>query len=191
MAFEDDADLVASFVRGEPGALALVNRWIAAAAMPFRHRLNAEWEDLLQEIRIEAFRLLQAGAFRGDSRLRTYLSRVACHTCLDAVRRNRRRTFVGLEEIDALPAGGPTPLEAMARRQAEVAALRALATLSTECRELWRKLLAGLSYREIEAETGVAEGALRVRAHRCRKAAADAYRAAGARGPREDERVVR
>lgn len=191
MALGDDADLVASYVRGEPGALALVNRWIAAAAMPFRRRLSAEWDDLLQEIRVEVFRLLQAGTFRGESRLRTYLSQVTCHTCLDAIRRQRRRAFVGLEEVDAFPAGGPSPLEAMTRRQGEEAALRALTTLSKECRELWRKLLAGLSYREIEAETGVAEGALRVRAHRCRKAAADAYRAASEPGPRENERVVR
>jgi DNA-directed RNA polymerase specialized sigma24 family protein len=35
-------------------------------------------------------------------------------------------------------------------------------------------ILSGLSYQQISTQTGVAEGALRVRAHRCRKRAAEA-----------------
>jgi RNA polymerase sigma-70 factor (ECF subfamily) len=188
---QSDADLVQRYLRGEPQAAALVDGWIAAAAWPFRRRLSVDWDDLLQEIRLEVVRLLQAGVFRGESKLKTYLWQVSCHTCLDAVRRQRRRTFVGLEAVASLATTGASPFEALARQEGTERALRTLATLSGECRELWKKLLRGVSYREIGKELGVSEGTLRVRAHRCRKTAVDAYRAAiDAAPPAEDESAV-
>lgn len=187
-----DGDLARRFLAGEPEAAAQVDGWIASAAWPFRRRLSMEWDDLLQEIRLEVVRLLQAGAFRGDSQLKTYLWQVSCHTCLDAVRRQRRRTFVGLEAIVETSTNLASPFEAVAHREGAEAALRAVESLSGECRDLWRKLLHGLSYRQIGRETGVSEGALRVRAHRCRKDAVDAYRAATRKPPRGEkgERAV-
>jgi RNA polymerase sigma factor (sigma-70 family) len=52
--------------------------------------------------------------------------------------------------------------------------LTALEVVPAECRELWRRILRGLSYGEISRELGVSEGTLRVRAHRCRKRAIEA-----------------
>ena len=40
-----------------------------------------------------------------------------------------------------------------------------------DCRELWRMILAGLSYREMSQRMSVAEGTLRVRVLRCREKA--------------------
>jgi RNA polymerase sigma-70 factor (ECF subfamily) len=172
-----DADLVERFLRGDSAAAAQVDGWIAGAAWPFRRRLAAEWDDLLQEIRLEVVRLLQARLFRGESRLKTYLWQVACHTCLDAVRRERRRLFVGLEAAAAVPSSAASPFDSVSEGESVAAALRALSTLSGDCRELWRKILCGMSYREIGDELKVSEAALRVRAHRCRKSAVEAYRA--------------
>lgn len=187
-----DTELAERFLRGDAEASALVDSWIAGAAWPFRRRLNCEWDDLQQEIRLEVVRLLQEGRFRGESRLKTYLWQVACHTCLDAVRRQRRRPFVGLDAVESAAAGDASPFELLAKHEGNQAALRALAALPGECRELWRKLLRGQSYRAIGEETGVSEGALRVRAHRCRKGAVEAYRAAAVAGSGpEDKRAVR
>ncbi len=187
MATHEDADLVQRFLRGEPAAAARIDGWIAAAAWSFRRRLLSEWDDLLQEIRLEALRLLGAGHFRGESRLKTYLWQVACHTCLDAVRRQRRRTFLDLDAIEAAPSGAPSPFDVLARREHRAAALRALETLSDECRDVWTRLLQGASYRDISRALAVSEGALRVRAHRCRKSAVEAYRAATRLAPRAAE----
>ncbi len=186
---QQDSDFVERYLRGDADASRVVDGWIGAAAWPFRRRLLADWDDLLQEIRLEIVRLLQAGRFRGESRLKTYLWQVTCHTCLDAIRRERRRTLVGLETVEDAPTSAPSPYETLLRREDDDAALRALATLSGECLELWRRLLRGASYREIGGELGVSEGALRVRAHRCRKNAVDAYRAQ-TQTPRGDERAV-
>lgn len=176
-----DAEIVERFLRGDSEAAAQVDGWIAGAAWPFRRRLAVEWEDLLQEIRLEVVRLLQARHFRGESRLKTYLWQVACHTCLDAVRRERRRSFVGLDAAAAVPSSATSPFDCVSERERVAAALRALSTLSGDCRDLWRKILRGMSYREIGDELKVSEAALRVRAHRCRKSAVEAYRAFAAR----------
>ena len=178
-----DHDLGHRYLAGDPAATAQVDGWLAAAAGSFRRRLFCDWDDLLQEIRLEVLRLLRGGSFRGDSSLKTYLWQVACHTCLDAVRRQRRRIFVGLEAVENLPTSTDSPFDSLAGREGTELALRALATQSRECRDLWEQILRGMSYREIGRQLGVTEGALRVRAHRCRQCAVAAYRAAAGRAP--------
>jgi RNA polymerase sigma factor (sigma-70 family) len=49
--------------------------------------------------------------------------------------------------------------------------LRVLDRVPADCRELWRMIHAGLSYREMSTRLGVAEGTLRVRVLRCREKA--------------------
>jgi RNA polymerase sigma factor (sigma-70 family) len=171
---EDDA-IVAGYLRGDPPAVAAVDGWIAAAASPFRRRLGADWPDLQQEARIEILRLLRASSWRGEARLRTYVWRVVGHTCLDALRRQRRRPAGEPEEQGAeIPSGAPSPLDDLLAQDAGRILLTALRALPEECRELWTRILRGASYGEISRELGVAEGALRVRAHRCRKRALEA-----------------
>jgi RNA polymerase sigma-70 factor, ECF subfamily len=171
---EDDA-IVAGYLRGDPQAVASVDGWIAAAASPFRRRLGADWPDLQQDARIEILRLLRASSWRGEARLRTYVWRVVGHTCLDALRRQRRRPAGEPEEQGAeIPSPGPSPLDGLLAQDAGRILLTALRALPEECRELWTRILRGASYGEISRELGVAEGALRVRAHRCRKRALEA-----------------
>ncbi len=171
----EDAATIAGFLEGEAEAVARVDGWIAGAAAPFRRRLGADWHDLLQEARIEVLRLLRRSSWRGEARLKTYVWQVVGHTCLDAMRRLKRRPL--LEPVDdeaPLPASDPSPLDRVMDRDTERRLLVALAAVPADCRELWRHILAGLSYQQISAQTGVAEGALRVRAHRCRKRAVEA-----------------
>lgn len=171
-ALEEDGRAVDGYVRGEASAVALVDSWICAAASPFRRRLAADWPDLLQEARLETLRLLQRSCWRGEARLRTYVWRVVGHTALDAVRRQRRRPVHGTEEeLPATPSPEPSALDRLVDEDAERRLLARLESLPQDCRDLWRCLLRGAGYAEIGRELGVAEGALRVRAHRCRKRA--------------------
>jgi RNA polymerase sigma factor (sigma-70 family) len=170
----DDARTVAGFLRGDPDAVSLVDGWIAAAASPYRRRLAADWGDLLQEVRLEVVRLLQNERFRGESRLKTYLWRVTNHTCLDAMRRQRRRPPHDTEDPETpLPSRDPSPLDLVLEQDAGRRLLQALESLPTDCRELWTLVLKGLGYKEIAQRMGLAEGTLRVRAHRCRKKAVE------------------
>jgi RNA polymerase sigma-70 factor (ECF subfamily) len=171
----EDAETAAGFLGGEAAAIALVDRWIAGAAAPFRNRLATEWPDLLQEIRLEVFRLLQRSSWRGEARLKTYVWRVATHSSLDAVRRLRRRPVHEPADAEApLPSRDPSPLDQALEGDTGRRLLAALAAVPEDCRQLWQGILGGLSYREISGQMGVSEGALRVRAHRCRKRALEA-----------------
>jgi RNA polymerase sigma factor (sigma-70 family) len=170
----DDAQLVSDFVRGDRRAIEAVDVWLVRAAGPFRRRLGVDWEDVLQEVRIEVLRLLRHGSFRGESSLKTYLWQVTAHTCLDTLRRRARRPlFDALEPEEPLPSADPSPLDRVLARERGQALLAVLETMSRECRDLWDLILAGLSYRNISARLGVSEGALRLRALRCRRHAAE------------------
>jgi RNA polymerase sigma-70 factor, ECF subfamily len=160
----------------------VVDAWLAAASAPFRRRLGPDGEDLLQEVRLEAHRLLREGRFRGESRLKTYLWRAAICTCIDALRRRRRRELRFAAELEADPPDeGPTPLQLVIHGEEQRLRLAVLESMSQECRELWRLILEGLGYREIAGRSGVSEAALRVRAHRCRKRAVEALGGAAGR----------
>ena len=182
----EDAAVIDAYLRGERDTVALIERWCALAASPFRRQLGLEWDDALQEARIEVFRQLRAARFRGEARLKTYLGRIVCLTCIDAVRRVRRRPRLEGDETAAeLPSSDPSPLELVLRRDTG-RSLRALFDATPpECRALWEMIGQGLSYREMAARLGAAEGALRVRVHRCRQRALNA--AAGNRAAGRDD----
>lgn len=69
-----------------------------AALAALRNREDAE--DVTQETFITAFRKLDT--FRGESQLRTWLSRIAWNRSMDHRRRGRLRRFLRLDEPDAL-----------------------------------------------------------------------------------------
>ncbi|HKV07638.1 MAG TPA: sigma-70 family RNA polymerase sigma factor [Thermoanaerobaculia bacterium] len=167
----DDQEMVARFLRGEADAVGTVDGWISRAAWPYQRRLADRWDDVLQDVRLEVTRLLGQGKFRGESSLRTYLWRVVSHTCLDQIRSQSKWQWTDLEAVDH--GNGPTlppPSLASAREEKDLL-LRVLERVPQECRELWRMITAGLSYKEMSLRTDVAEGTLRVRVLRCREKA--------------------
>lgn len=166
----DDQEMVARFLQGETDAIGIVDGWIARAAWPYQRRLANRWDDVLQDVRLEITRLLSQGKFRGESSLRTYLWRVINHTCLDQIRAESKRQWTDLEELEK-GTGGPPPDPAPTRQEDRDLLWRVLERIPRDCREMWRMILAGLSYRDMSLRLGVAEGTLRVRALRCREKA--------------------
>ena len=168
----DDA-IIDRFLAGDPSAVGEVDGWLARAASSYRRRLGEQFDDVLQDVRLEVTRLLQQGKFRGDSSLKTYLWRVTAHTCLDRLRAGARWSFVEYDG-ESVEAADPTIGSSRPARPWTAdrdLLLRVLARMEEECRRLWSMLIEGLSYREMSAETGVSEGALRVRVLRCRRRA--------------------
>ena len=168
----DDAAVVSGFLRGDPEAVATVDGWISRAAWPYQRRLGYRWDDVLQDVRVEITRLFQRQEFRGGSSLKTYLWRVVNHTCLDQIRAQSRWQWADLETLDqgedAVVARRPS---LQGQEESRDLLLRVWGRMSSDCRELWRMIDAGLSYREMSARKGVAEGTLRVRVLRCREKA--------------------
>ena len=166
----EDQEMASRFLRGETDAIETVDGWISRAAWPYQRRLAHRWDDVLQDIRLEITRLLSQGKFRGESSLRTYLWRVINHTCLDQIRSDSKRQWTDLEELEK-GTGGPPLDQAPARQEDRDLLWRVLERMSRDCREMWRMILAGLSYRDMSVRLGVAEGTLRVRTLRCREKA--------------------
>ncbi|HKI06479.1 MAG TPA: sigma-70 family RNA polymerase sigma factor [Thermoanaerobaculia bacterium] len=167
----DDRDVVARFLRGEREAVGTVDGWIARAAWPYQRRLADRWDDVLQDVRLEVTRLLGQGKFRGESSLRTYLWRVVSHTCLDQLRAQSKWKWADLETLETADgANGLGHVQPVNREDRDLL-MRVLERVSHECREMWRLIVAGLSYKEMSLRMNVAEGTLRVRVLRCREKA--------------------
>jgi RNA polymerase sigma factor (sigma-70 family) len=168
-----DGEVIRGFLTGQPAAVEQVDGWLERAASSYRRRLRDQWEDVLQDVRLEVTRLLRDGKFRGESSLKTYLWRVTSHTCLDRLRAGKRWNWVELDPATVngeIAAAFERPPEKVWSAERDLL-LRVLAEMGEECRRLWRMLVDGFSYREMSDETGASEGALRVRVLRCRRKA--------------------
>jgi DNA-directed RNA polymerase specialized sigma24 family protein len=93
------------------------------------------------------------------------------HTCLDQLRAQSKWKWIdldGMEPADELAGAEPA---IPSRQEDKDLLLRVLDRVPQDCRELWRMIVAGLSYREMSLRMSVAEGTLRVRVLRCREKA--------------------
>ena len=164
----EDAKLIRSFLAGKRHAVARIDGWLVGAASPYQRRLGEGWDDVLQDLRLEVTRLLREERFRGEASLRTYLSRVASHACLNRIRSQERWQWEEVDDARPDPAGGGA--EARVSRDL---LLRILGRTPAECRRLWTMILEGYDYKEMSERLGVKAGALRVRVLRCRRQAVD------------------
>ncbi|HXT20584.1 MAG TPA: sigma-70 family RNA polymerase sigma factor [Thermoanaerobaculia bacterium] len=165
-----DAEWIALLLAGDAAAIAQVRTWVGAALARYRNRLGAEVEDLEQEVLLDLMEALAAGRFRQQSRLETYVHAFARYKCVDRLRVLGRRDMVEIDE-EALAFDAPSALDELAQRETAALAARIAAALPAPCRELWEMIADGMSYRQMSGATGLSEGAIRVRVHRCRQRA--------------------
>lgn len=138
---------------------------------------TAEAEDLTQEVFVSVFKAI--GDFRGDSKLSTWIHRIAINHCHNRRKYLGRRARPGREAWDdsVHEEGVHAPLserlarpdEAFEGNEAERLVRRALAALDEEPRMLVvLRDLEGLRYDEIQAITGLPEGTVKSKLHRAR-----------------------
>lgn len=113
-----DNDLIARILSGDMRALEALmrahNRTLYRTARAIL-RDDAEAEDAVQEAYLQAYRML--GSFRGESKLSTWLTRIAANEALMRRRRNVRQAMPPTDvEPDDLASAEPGP-EAMAERR--------------------------------------------------------------------------
>ncbi len=140
----------------------------------------AEAEDVAQEVFVQVFKAI--GTFRGDSKLSTWIYRIAINLCKNRVkylkvRHTEKQDELGdAEEKGAL--GGSRrgnvgalerPDEMMSGKQVEQIVQRAILELEPTFREcLVLRDVEELSYEQIEEITGLPIGTVKSRIHRAR-----------------------
>jgi RNA polymerase sigma-70 factor (ECF subfamily) len=180
---EDEARLIQRLVaRDERAFNALVRAYERRVfALVFRMIGNrAEAEDLSQEVFVQVFKAI--ASFRGESKLSTWVYRIAINLCKNRSKYLRVRHAGEQDPLDELqdriPLGAAKganvaqverPDEMIAGKQVERIVQQAIMTLDPTFREcLVLRDVEDLSYEEIGAITGLPEGTVKSRIHRGR-----------------------
>jgi len=144
---------------------------------------HEEAEDLSQDVFVTVFKSIDK--FRGDSKLSTWLYRIAANQCKNRYKYLARRQFHAAKPLDELSErdaagrdGGPVmPLQAQISepdkivegKRLEEAIQREIAALEDEQRLLViLRDIQGLSYHEMATITELPEGTVKSRLHRAR-----------------------
>ncbi|MEB2314006.1 MAG: sigma-70 family RNA polymerase sigma factor [Sorangiineae bacterium] len=139
-----------------------------------------EAEDMAQEVFVQVFKAI--GQFRGDSKLSTWIYRIAVNLCKNRVKYLSRRHTDAQDELEpvaeraALTAAKGVTASDVARpdhlaegHQVERIVQVCIAELEPDFREvLILRDVEDLSYEEIMEVTGLAEGTVKSRIHRAR-----------------------
>jgi len=183
MADDAESGLIARAQAGEHRAFAVLVRQYQDRVFRFILRLvgaRDEAMDLTQETFMKAHQALPG--WRPEAQFRTWLFRIAHNTALDVLRRRQRVEFVSFsdlpagEEDHALPDPARQPDERLADRQSIELLERTLQELPAEHREiLLLREVEDMSYTEIAATLGIAEGTVKSRIARARSAAIAGY----------------
>ena len=139
-----------------------------------------EAEDTAQEVFVQVFKAIDQ--FRGDSKLSTWIFRIAVNLCKNRSKYLSRRHAGETDDVDAMldrvplaaakgvSVGGVSrPDEIVEGKQLEAVVKRAILALDPEFREaLVLRDVEDLSYEEIAAITGLPDGTVKSRIHRAR-----------------------
>ena len=129
---------------------------------------RAEAEDALQECFLAVYQAI--GSFRGESRLATWVYRIAVRSALSVKARSRDRAHAPLEEASSTPSPGDDPEARAATRQDMARFLAALARLPEEHRVVLSLFaVEGLDHAQIAEIVGVPAGTVWSRLHNARK----------------------
>lgn len=156
---KDDPDLVRAVQAGDGWAVSRVLEqcipWIGRYLARHHGLSSDELEDVLQETRV-AF-LNAATRFDGRSRLKTYLTQIACRKCIDQIRAKSRGAAQSYElDERCIEADNADPGKSVPDR---VSLERALAQLSPRQREVVTMYhFESKSYSDIADELGITVG---------------------------------
>ena len=168
---KSDAAQVYAFLEGDHAANKQIEGIIDTALAVWRGKFGYQTDDIKSDVIYKLLISLRRDDFQYKSSLKTYISRIVSHTCIDYYRFIKRSARVDIDEIP-LPDKKPTPEEETEKRQLMKLTFRVLRLVSKECRQLWRMYLKqDLNYRQIGEILNKTEGNIRRRMWVCRESA--------------------
>lgn len=173
----DEAD-VARARAGDTAAFAALVRRHQDRVFGFILRMldaRDEAMELTQDVFVKAWQALPA--WRPEARFSTWLLQIARNAALDQLRRRRVVQFAPLDDGLDVADGAPGPEERYASRQRQARLEHALQRIAAEHREiLLLREVEDLSYAELAAVLGIAEGTVKSRLARARAALLQHFR---------------
>jgi RNA polymerase sigma factor (sigma-70 family) len=172
-----DEAVIQGFLAGEGPGAASISTWIHEVLRHRRFGLGSDAEDVAQQVRRNLIVAFRDGRFAGHASLRTYVWRVAQHAAIDHLRAQRvKPETVCLDAVAEAAHPAASPEQAALRRERRDVFARILAGLDEGCRDLFHLIVfEELSYAEVARRLRATEGAIKVRALRCREKAAAEY----------------
>ena len=132
-------------------------------------------EDLTQDVFVKAWQALPG--WRPEARFSTWLLQIARNAALDQLRRRRVVQFAPLDDGMDVADTAPGPEARYASRQRQALLENALQQIAAEHREiLLLREIEDLSYAELAAVLGIAEGTVKSRLARARAALLQHFR---------------
>jgi RNA polymerase sigma-70 factor (ECF subfamily) len=166
---QSDDELVAASLNGDKLAFAELVRRYETRIRSFCQQMlrnRALAEDVAQDTFLKAYDKL--ASFRNDSSFSTWLYRIASNRCIDECRKQKRRSFFGLEDLREEPSAAPRSEALESREQLRLI----LSGLSDEYRSLLLlRESEGLSYAQLAETLGCSIEAIRSKLKRARQKA--------------------
>lgn len=173
MTTNNDQLYITKVINGDANAFAYLvdNYKNMVFSLAFKMTKNREEaEEVSQDTFIKAYKNLPK--FKGDAKFSTWLYRIAYHTCLDNIKKNKNNnntfeinevTFNQIEAVESI-------LQGIARKERAKIMDECLQKLPAEQRSvIWMFYYDELSLKEIIEVTGMSEANLKVKLHRARK----------------------
>ena len=133
-------------------------------------------DDLTQDTFLKAYKNLNS--IRSEAAFKPWLYRIATRTVHSEWRRARLKVFIGFEGIKTT--GGQTPVELAENIEDKIDVRRALLEVPFKQREcIVLHFMGGFTYREIAANLGISEDAVRMRITRGKEIFKEAYKTNG------------
>ena len=175
---QSDPEVIQGFLEGNARCLTQIDVWIGEVLRHPGLRLGNDREDVAQQVRRKLLTALRDGRFQGTASLRTYVWRAAQHTAVDHLRHRRTQPLpLSIDDVAEPNDPAVSPETAFLQRERRALFALVLERLDEACRELFHLIVFDeLSYAEIARRLRSTEGAIKVRALRCREKAVREYK---------------
>ena len=181
---EEERQLIIRLKKRDERAFARLVREFQTPVFNLTYRMLGRREealDLSQEVFVTVFKAI--GSFRGESKLSTWIYRIAVNHCRNRIKylaRRRQERHQSIQDHvrgeESLPSTDARPDAVMEGQRAQDVLREAIAALPEDQRAvLVLRDIQGMTYEEIVDATGLALGTVKSRIFRARKTVAEAY----------------
>jgi len=168
---DEDRRLAHSYIEGDSAAFRTVEKYIDSAFSTWQRKMAGEKDDIKSDVHYKLLISLRRSEFGFQASLRTYVSRIVNHTCIDYLRFRKKFSDTDIDNLN-LPDQVLSEEEQLEKRQLSRVVFRVLRLVPRQCLQLWRmNLKQGLTCAKIGQIMGMSEGNIRRRLWVCRQKA--------------------